>query len=56
MIGSKTELMAVVKSDAYGLGINAVVEKCVEEGVKSFGVSHLDEVEKLRKIINNEDG
>ena len=54
LIGAGTELMAVVKSDAYGLGINKIVKKCMEEGVKSFGVSHLDEVEKVRKITNED--
>ncbi|RMG58633.1 MAG: alanine racemase [Deltaproteobacteria bacterium] len=45
---SKTEILAVVKADAYGHGAVRVSSVLVEEGVKNFGVATVEEGEELR--------
>src|SRR5271156_4160691 len=42
---------AVVKADAYGLGIRQVAPALVAEGCGTFFVSHLDEGIELRRIL-----
>ena len=44
-----TELMAVVKADAYGHGEKEVLKKLNEIGIKYFAVSNLDEAISVRK-------
>jgi len=45
---SGTQLMAVVKGNAYGHGMVAVAERCVAAGAQWLGVSYVDEAVKLR--------
>lgn len=45
-----TELMAVVKANAYGHGDEAVCKKLAELGIKWFAVSNLEEALSVRKI------
>ena len=48
---SKTsECAAVVKANAYGLGIERVVPKLFGLGCKTFFVAHLDEAIKIRNL------
>ncbi|PKA43763.1 alanine racemase [Rhizobium sullae] len=42
---------AVVKSDAYGLGLEAVASGMAAAGCQSFFVADLSEAEKLRRIL-----
>lgn len=42
-------LMAVLKSAAYGHGLREVGELCWRHGVRSFGVTHVDEALALRQ-------
>ncbi len=44
-----TEIMAVVKADAYQHGAEIIVKTLKEEGVKRFGVAHLSEALHIRK-------
>ncbi|MBP7275121.1 MAG: alanine racemase [Kiritimatiellae bacterium] len=44
-----TELVLVVKADAYGHGIPAIARSAVAEGVRWFGVVHMDEAEAVRE-------
>lgn len=44
---------AVVKANAYGLGIKQVSKKLLEAGCNNFFVAHLNEGIELRKIIGN---
>jgi alanine racemase len=50
----KTECAAVVKADAYGLGVKYVAPRLLDEGCKTFFVATLDEGIELRKIIGEE--
>ncbi len=45
---SGTQLMAVVKGNAYGHGMVPVAERCVAAGAQWLGVSYVDEAVKLR--------
>lgn len=42
------EVMAIIKADAYGMGAITVAEELSEIGIKSFGVSSLEEGIELR--------
>ncbi len=46
----RAECAAVVKADAYGLGLAPVARALLEEGCASFFVAHLSEGQKLRAI------
>jgi serine/alanine racemase len=45
------ELMAVVKADAYGHGVEKVAERLQQEGVKTFAVATVLEGIKLRECV-----
>ena len=44
---------AVVKADAYGLGVNYVAKALLDAGCKTFYVAHLEEGIGLRKILGS---
>lgn len=48
IIGEKTEIMAVVKADAYGHGEGEICHCLQEVGIKYFAVSNLDEALQVR--------
>ena len=48
LVGSNTEVAAVVKSDAYGLGMNLVVPVLLEAGCHTFFVANLREAMQIR--------
>lgn len=50
LVGKRTELMAVVKADAYGHGVLETVQTMIENGASRLAVSMLDEAIQLRKI------
>lgn len=50
---SGTTLAAVVKSNAYGLGIEAVAPSLVAEGCKHFWVNDIDEAARLRSVSSD---
>ena len=45
------EIAAVVKCDAYGLGINAVANRLSDEGCASYFVAYPEEGAELRKLL-----
>lgn len=50
-----TELMAVVKADAYGHGEKEVLKKLNEIGIKYFAVSNLDEAISVRNVCPSQE-
>ena len=50
IVGKHTEIMAVVKADAYGHGVLETVSTIIENGATRLAVSMLDEAIQLRKI------
>ncbi|MBP0977613.1 MAG: alanine racemase [Oscillospiraceae bacterium] len=52
-LSSSTEIMAVVKADAYGHGENEVIKKLYSTGIRYFAVSNLDEAISVRDIITD---
>lgn len=50
LAGKRTEIMAVVKADAYGHGTLETVATMLENGASRLAVSMLDEAIQLRKI------
>ncbi|MCL1904072.1 MAG: alanine racemase [Oscillospiraceae bacterium] len=49
------KIMAVVKANAYGHGIEAVVDCLYKHGIKSFAVSNIYEAETIREIAKGAD-
>ncbi|MDW7674435.1 MAG: alanine racemase [Bacillota bacterium] len=49
LVGNNVKVMAVVKSNAYGMGISGVLETLLEQGIDMFGVAILDEALFIRK-------
>jgi len=49
LLSDNTELMAVIKADAYGHGEDDILKKLRQCGVKYFAVSNLDEAISVRK-------
>jgi len=48
-LNGKTEILAIVKAEAYGHGAVKVAETLEAEGIRSFGVASLDEAIELRE-------
>ena len=53
IIKTNTELSAVVKSDAYGLGIAKIVPEIERYGVRSFFTATISEAIKIRSYSRN---
>ncbi|MBE6844879.1 MAG: alanine racemase [Ruminococcus sp.] len=49
LLHEDTEVMAVIKADAYGHGEGEILKKLCQCGVKYFAVSNLDEAVSVRK-------
>ncbi len=47
------KIIAVVKNDAYNLGLQKVVETCVNSGVTTFAVANLQEALKVKSANNS---
>ncbi|HBR02974.1 MAG TPA: alanine racemase, partial [Ruminiclostridium sp.] len=47
LVGKRTEIMAVVKADAYGHGVLETVSTMIENGVSRLAVSMIDEAIQL---------
>ncbi len=54
-ISTDTDIMAVVKADAYGHGEREILKKLNEIGIKYFAVSNLDEAISVRKTCENQE-
>src|SRR5689334_15189832 len=48
--GKSPRIMAVVKADAYGHGIDAIVPICLSNGIRDFGVATVSEGVHLREL------
>ncbi len=53
-IGEQSGIMAVVKSDAYGHGIEPIARVCDDWGVTSFAVISLQEARRVRSVSNRD--
>lgn len=51
---SATEILAVVKADAYGHGMKRVARALAQEGVGFFGVASIEEAVELRSVCSKE--
>lgn len=49
LLSDSTQIMAVIKADAYGHGEDDILKKLWECGIKYFAVSNLDEALSVRK-------
>ena len=54
LITTSCECSAVVKSDAYGLGLAGIAKELAEAGCNSFFVAQIEEGVKLREILSPE--
>ncbi|MDQ2687601.1 MAG: alanine racemase [Armatimonadota bacterium] len=50
-LGDSSRLLAVVKADAYGHGMDIIAPLCASEGVLDFGVATVDEGIRLRALL-----
>lgn len=48
-VGQKTKIIAIVKANAYGHGIEKVSKRLASDGVDMFGVATVEDAIKLRK-------
>ena len=48
-LGAETEVMAVVKADAYGHGDRMIAQTLEQSGVSAFAVSNINEAISLRR-------
>ncbi len=53
ILGESRKLMAVIKSDAYGLGLERILRESLSLGVDWFGVAHVEEIGMVRDIAGN---
>ncbi len=51
-VGPKVEVAAVVKADAYGVGVATVVPTLAAEGARTFFVAHVGEGIEVRRILD----
>ena len=52
-LGPKTQLICVLKADAYGLGLPMVAKRLREEGQRYFAVASYNEAEQLRRAVQD---
>ena len=52
-LGEKTQLICVLKADAYGLGLPMVAKRLYAEGQRYFAVASYNEAEQLRRAVPN---
>lgn len=55
LVGEKVDVSAVVKSDAYGLGVDPVVSSLASAGCKSFFAADVDEAVRIRRRLPDAD-
>ena len=52
-ITSKEHIMAVIKADGYGHGMEKICEALIKTGIKNFAVATSEEAHKIREIDNS---
>ena len=55
IIGDKCKLTAVVKSNAYGLGVEVIARELIDAGADMLAVACLSEGKRLRRILPDTD-
>ncbi len=45
------EILAVVKANAYGHGIEQIVDLCLQNGIAWFGVDNIDEALQVKELV-----
>ena len=53
-VGPKTEVACVVKSNAYGLGVQEISKSLFKEGCREFYVNDCEEGKELREILGGD--
>ena len=54
-IGEDTDVIPIVKADAYGHGAVRIVKSLISEGAKLFGVAHLSEALHIKKYVPDQE-
>lgn len=49
------ELIGVVKGNGYGFGIKELTQILIENGIKTFAVTEVDDIEELRQVAKEQD-
>lgn len=49
------ELIGVVKGNGYGFGIKELTQILIENGIKTFAVTEVDDIEELRQVSKEQD-
>lgn len=52
---AKTEVIGVVKGNGYGFGIKEFAKILKNNGIKTFAVTEVDDIEELKSVLDNED-
>ena len=52
---AQVPLIAVVKGNGYGFGIKELSKVLLENGIDTFAVTEVDDIEELRSVVNNSD-
>lgn len=52
---AKTEVIGVVKGNGYGFGIKEFAIILKNNGIKTFAVTEVDDIEELKSVLDNED-
>lgn len=53
-LGDQREYVAIVKADAYGLGLKAIVRTLIDAGIRSFAVANITEALHVRELAPTE--
>lgn len=49
------ELIGVVKGNGYGFGIKELTQILIENGIKTFAVTEVDDIEELKQVAKEQD-
>lgn len=52
---AEVELIGVVKGNGYGFGIKELTQILIENGIKTFAVTEVDDIEELRQVAKEQD-
>lgn len=52
---AQVPLIAVVKGNGYGFGIKELSKVLLDNGIDTFAVTEVDDIEELRSVVNNSD-
>lgn len=52
---AEVELIGVVKGNGYGFGIKELTQILIENGIRTFAVTEVDDIEELRQVAKEQD-